>query len=527
MKIIFTLLSLLSIVFAQNPIIKVEGSDFLIALAYTENSPYIPMYDWDIGDSKTSPIVWDPNGNNWTPDGFERKGEVYFTNNGKITHTIVDTETKLGYWTLLLLGNKEKIIKATLTPNKVTLENPSINIDKEFIKEQVICEESPELKHIVYHVKFPQKVSFWMEENQIISTQGNKSTYVVMFDKKPECAIKTVANKKTNSNKISDSTKGQMKLFLEGFYKSGEENFPGKTLPYYATSVDRYFSIKNATKEDILADKIIYYKKWTKRKYDFRDFEVLNSYITEGVQYYIVNTAVDWNVTSKDEKSVSDTSYNIITLIETDNGFLIKSIKSFDETVKNVDENIGKSLENSSFQKSKEEKIYQKTEEAENKTISFNENGISIFVTYPSSVSAGESFSIRAEMTNNDQNAKQGGLTLSFPDVNSIRGHGSNTNFSLLNAYSTPDKIYNKNTGRNIITEYFMVEGWQNKTWSYGSTKYFTVELVAPQNLNQLRVNLRGVLWIRNKHDLREIPLGSPIYDQQGFAVKQFSIDIN
>ena len=525
MKILIILLSLISTVFAQKHIIKVEGSNLFSALAYTESSPYVPMYDWDIGDSKISPIIWDPNGNNWSPDGFERKGKAYITNNGKITHTIVDTETKPGYWTLLLLGSNKKIIKATLTPNKVTLENPSINIDKAFIQEEVICEENTELKHTVYRIKFPKKVSFWMEEKKTISNEGNKSTYVVTFDEKPVCATKVVANKKINSNKISENTKGRMKLFLEAFYKSGEESYPGKTLSYYAASVDRYFSIKNATKEDILTDKIRYYKKWTKRKYDFRDLEVLDSYITDGVQYYIINTVVDWHVVSKEGKSVSNTSYNIIKLIENDNGFLIKSIKSLDNSTKNI--NTKKSLSNNSFKQSSEKKLYQQTREPEQKTISFNENGIGIHFTYPSSVKAGELFRIRAEMTNNIESAKQGGLTLSFPDMGSMRGHVLDNNFNLLNGYSTPDKIYNKDTGRNMITEYFMVEGWENKTWSYGSTKYFSVELTAPQNLEKLRVNLRGVLWIRNKHDLREIPSRSSIYDQQGFAVKQFSIDIN
>ncbi len=130
-------------------------------------------------------------------------------------------------------------------------------------------------------------------------------------------------------------------------------------------------------------------------------------------------------------------------------------------------------------------------------------------------------------MTNMNQNAKQGGLTLSFPDMQSIRGQVLNNDFSLLKGYSYPDKIYNKNTKRNMTANYFMVEGWEKNTWSYGKTKYFTVELVAPHNLKQLRVNARGVLWINSKNDLREIPLNSLIYDQQGFTVKQFSIEIN
>jgi len=524
MKILTILLFLLSIAFAQDTMIKVDGSNFLKALAYTENNPYIPIYDWDIVDSNTSPIIWDPNGNNWSQNGFERKGKVHLTNNGKITHTIVDVETESGYWTLLLLGSNQKIIQATLAPNIVTLENPSIHIDKTFIQEQIICEENTELKHIVYHIKFPQKVSFWMEENQTISTKGNQSSYLITFDKKPDCVSRVVNNKQINSNKISSSVKDKIKVFLERFYKSGEEDFPGKLLPFYVANIDKYFSITNATKEDILADKISFYKKWVKRKYDLKDLEVMDSFITDGIQHYIVSTAVDWNAVSKEGKLANNINYNIITLIQNEDSFLIKSIKSLDDSIdeskKNI--NVEKSLNNN-----KEERLYEQKMDLENKTISFDENGISINLTYPSSVKTGELFIIRAEMLNNNKSAKQGGLTLSFPDMKSMPGRILNNNFSLLSGYSTPDKIFNKYTRRNMITEYFMVEGWQNKIWSHGDTKYFSVELRAPQNIKKLHINLRGVLWITDKHDLREIPISSSTYDQQGFAVKRFEIDVN
>ena len=172
------------------------------------------------------------------------------------------------------------------------------------------------------------------------------------------------------------------------------------------------------------------------------------------------------------------------------------------------------------------EAMRKKAQEPIEKTSSFNENGIYIKVKYPSFVRAGDSFELRAEMTNNTKRAKQGGLTLSFPDMNSMSGSILRNNFSDLNGYSSPQKIYNKNSRRNMTTQYFMVEGWQKNTWSYGQTKYFSVQLTAPQSLDNLRVNLRGILWIRGKHDTREIPYSSSIYDQQGFAVKRFSIDI-
>lgn len=337
MRIIIIYLSLIIGVFGKSPIIKVEGTDILKALAYTENNPYTPMYDWDIGNAGMSPIIWDPDGNNWSPEGFERKGKVYLSNNGQITHTIVDKDTKPGYWTLFLLGDKDKIIKATLSPNKQTLENPSILIDKAFLKEHIVCEKNSELKYSVYRVKFPQKLSFWMEEKQTFSTKGNKYTYVVDFGKKPECANKSTINKKDNSNTISQSKGEQIKLFIEKFYKAGEENSPSKALPFYASKVDRYFSITNANKEDILTDKIRYYEKWPIRNYKLEDFGIIDTYISNGIQYYSLTTSVAWNSISKKGKSVSGTSYNIITVVESEIGYLVKSIKVLGGSTQKVD----------------------------------------------------------------------------------------------------------------------------------------------------------------------------------------------
>jgi len=522
MRQIILFLILISGLFAQRPIIKVEGQDLLKALAYTEGSSYVKLYDWSIGDGSISIVEWDPNGNNWTPQGFERKGKVYLSNQGKITHTIVGSEAKPGYWNLQMLGNKDKIIKVTLSPNSVTMENPSIKIDKAYIKEKIVCKENSALKDTAYLVKFPQKLSFWIEEKTAISTQGNKSEYVITYDKKPECASKSEKQQKSISKKIDESTKEQIKFFLKSFYKTGEESFPAKALRYYDSKVDQYFALRNVTKEDILEDKIRYYKKWTTRKYSLKDFEIIDSYIADSIQYYVVNTAVDWNVTSAKGKSRQGTSYNLVTLVETDNGFLIKSIKSIGDSDQKphqqndqpiVDKNYNHSISESQVPKQK--------------TISFEENGIHIYLTYPRNVKAGENFKIRAEMTNYNRSAKQGGLTLSFPDMISMRGRVLSNNFSSLRGYSTPDKIYNKNTRRSMIAKYFMVEGWQSKTWRYGQTKYFTVELRAPKGIDELLVNVRGVLWIRSKHDLRKVPSRSGIYDQQGFPVKQFSIHIN
>jgi hypothetical protein len=130
-------------------------------------------------------------------------------------------------------------------------------------------------------------------------------------------------------------------------------------------------------------------------------------------------------------------------------------------------------------------------------------------------------------MTNNAKDAKQGGLTLSFPEISrSLRGRTLKSNFNSVKVYKYPDKIYNKKTKSTMKTQYFMLEGWQRKYWREEETKYFIVKIKSPRYLDYLLVNVRGVLWIHNSHDAQEIPNYSNIYDQQGFAVKQFKISI-
>jgi len=300
------------------PIIKIKGETLLEALAYTENSDYEKLYNWNIGSKDISPITWDPNGNNWTPNGFERKGKVYLTNNGKITHTLVNKEIKPGYWNLLMLGDKNKITKITILPNKVTNENPTILIDKAFFKKKIVCEENKIFKKSVYQIKFPKKVSFWMIEKKNISADGEESIYTLTYDKKPKCASKTTEDA-TTSSILKESS--PLKLL------SKKER-------------EKTFKIKN---------------------------------------------------------------------------------------------------------------------------ISFSMNGIDIHLTYPTSIYSGEKFKIKAEMTNKNKDAKQGGLTLSFPDMESMTGMILKNNFSSLKGYSYPDKIFNKDTRKTMKTEYYMVEGWQNK----------------------------------------------------------------
>ncbi len=167
---------------------------------------------------------------------------------------------------------------------------------------------------------------------------------------------------------------------------------------------------------------------------------------------------------------------------------------------------------------------------SQEQTINFEENGISIAVSYPRNVRAGESFLIKAVMVNKHAKARMGGLTLSFPDMISMSGEGLYSNFSSLKGYTPPSKLYSSITGGNIYSKYYVIEGWQDGGWPYGTAKGFSVRLTAPNGIQNLRVNVRGVLHIgKSKRKKREaiIPTYSSTRDQQGYYTKQFNIAIN
>jgi len=146
-------------------------------------------------------------------------------------------------------------------------------------------------------------------------------------------AIELGNNEEITNNRQSN-IKDKIKDFLKNFYKSGEDSFPAKALKFYASNVAQYFGKTNVTKEEILEDKIRYYKKFPTRHYELKDFEIIDTKDLNGKKEYIVNTLISWKVTSAKGKTKTGTSYGLLTLIETDNDFLVKAIKSVGDSSK-------------------------------------------------------------------------------------------------------------------------------------------------------------------------------------------------
>ena len=73
-------------------------------------------------------------------------------------------------------------------------------------------------------------------------------------------------------------------------------------------------------------------------------------------------------------------------------------------------------------------------------------------------------------MTNELPYAKSnGGLSISFPQFSNIDIIDEDSTFEV-KAYSSNSKLWNSTTKKNIISNYFMYEGWE-KEWKQYETK--------------------------------------------------------
>ncbi len=162
------------------------------------------------------------------------------------------------------------------------------------------------------------------------------------------------------------------------------------------------------------------------------------------------------------------------------------------------------------------------------KTFTIKQNGVEIVILYPDRIMQGENIRLVGIMKNRYKNAVMGGLTLSFPQFRYTKGSYSDNTFDSISSYSPPDKVYSGITKKNIKSKYYMVEGWERK-WNRRVNKEFFIELKVPSGINNLLINVRGVLVFgKKKSNRRELAIPSKGFqkDQQGYAVKQLSIPI-
>ena len=162
------------------------------------------------------------------------------------------------------------------------------------------------------------------------------------------------------------------------------------------------------------------------------------------------------------------------------------------------------------------------------KIFEVHNDDIQISVFYPKYIMQGDKIKLMGVMKNRYRNAHMGGLTISFPQFKYTKGVYSNNTFDSVKSYSPPDKIYSSIYKKNIRSKYYMVEGWEYK-WNRGIEKHFYIELEIPKKVNQLIVDVRGVLVFGKNKKYRtetKLPVSSKHVDQQGYPVGRLIIPI-
>jgi hypothetical protein len=84
--------------------------------------------------------------------------------------------------------------------------------------------------------------------------------------------------------------------------------------------------LKNVTQATIKKDKRRYNKKWTKREFSIKEFEILTKYEKDGTDYCDLKTTTKWKVSTNSGKTAKGTSRGFMTIKKTANGYKVKSI---------------------------------------------------------------------------------------------------------------------------------------------------------------------------------------------------------
>jgi len=295
--------------------------------------------------------------------------------------------------------------------------------------------------------------------------------------------------------------------FLKSCLMAEESNSPEQLLPFYASNINRYFSLTNITRKEVYADKERYYNKWYQRKYTLIDFSILDTYSRDGIDYCDITQTINWKVKSLSH-SKSGKSVNLSTLKKSGNKFQITSISNI-STV--VDSSPTPTLP-------PPPPLVPIVDTKKIDTVRMDNNNLTLKLSYSPNIKRGKKVQIKASLYNSGKKEKRGGVTLSFPQIYDIAGDLYSNDFDKLQKYGTSDKVYNKDKGKPIHAKYLMIES-NDETWLKGEEHTFSMQLDVPKGINKFKIQVRGALR------KRVVP-SYGIKDQQGYFCKVITINI-
>jgi serine/threonine protein kinase len=152
------------------------------------------------------------------------------------------------------------------------------------------------------------------------------------------------------------------------------------------------------------------------------------------------------------------------------------------------------------------------------KQLNISNDNITLTLSYYENVKKGEKIFIKATLQNGGKKAIRGGITLGFPQLNSIKGGVISNDFDAIKTYDTSNKIWSKAENRQIYGKYLMVES-NDERWSRYEKHTFIIAVDTPNHIGEFKVQVRGALRSRI------VPKNGTI-DQQGYPCKVITINI-
>lgn len=167
----------------------IESIDLLKIFALDKSVNH-NMYSWETGTEESSPIIWLHGGIKPTTRKdypYERRGEVYVLNQGKITHKILNSNIENGKWQVTLLGARGGYFNVEIDSGFISYEPAILAIDKKYIIEENHCSESASESTSMYLIQFKGKKAFWLKESFSAGSAGSSYSYIMMYEQKPKC----------------------------------------------------------------------------------------------------------------------------------------------------------------------------------------------------------------------------------------------------------------------------------------------------------------------------------------------------
>jgi hypothetical protein len=147
-------------------------------------------------------------------------------------------------------------------------------------------------------------------------------------------------------------------------------------------------------------------------------------------------------------------------------------------------------------------------------------------ISVPSTVQAGQEFTLTVRATNRGEVAARGSISVSFPDQDLVAVVDSSrltSPGSYAKVYATGQPVFNLEQNKSVPAAYPLAEMFLEEQWPPGAERFMTLRVTAP--VNRATVRMQARVTLRTSAGFFTSPSSGPI-DQQGFPVQTGAVPV-